>query len=98
MDGRPRSGTYSRGHAGKRNRRLWRGLSAAIDEGLRPHIDAMTPRRYVMLMTMSSAELGRAFKNAIRDELYERRRKAKSRHVRSYGLDRDAESRTWTKR
>lgn len=98
MDGRPRSEIYSRGHADKRNRRLWRALSAAIDEGLRPHIDAMTPRYYVMVMTMASAELGRALKDAIRDELYERRRKAKSKHIRSYGLDRGAESLTWTKR
>lgn len=78
VDGRTRNETYSRGHAGKRNGRLRRGLNAAIDEGLRPHIDAMTPRCYVMLMTMASAELGRALKGAIRDELYERRRNAKS--------------------
>ena len=38
-------------------------------------IDVITPRRYVALMNMSSAELGRALKDAVRDELYERRRK-----------------------
>lgn len=78
VDGRRRSETHSRGHGGKRNRRLRRELNEAIDQGLRPHIDAMTPRCYVMLMTMSSSELGRAFKNALRDELYEWRRNAKS--------------------
>lgn len=78
VDGRGRSETYSRGHGGKRNRRLKRKLNEAIDEGLRPHIPAMTSRCYVMLMTMASAELGRALKDAIRDELYERLRNAKS--------------------
>jgi hypothetical protein len=74
VDARRRSEAYSRGHGGKRNRRLRRELNEAIDEGLRPHIHAMTPRCYVMLMTMASAELGRMLKGAIRDELYERRR------------------------
>lgn len=77
-DERAGSEAYRSEHSVKRNRRLQSALNAAIDEGLRPHIEAMTPRCYVMLMTMSSVELGRAFKEAIRDELYERRRKAKS--------------------
>jgi homoserine kinase len=38
-------------------------------------IEVITPRRYVALMIMSGAELGRALKDAVRDELYERRRK-----------------------
>lgn len=76
-EGGARSKTYRRRHDGKRSRRLRRELSEAIAEGLRPLIHAMTPRCYVMLMTMASAELGRALKDAIRDELYERRRKAK---------------------
>lgn len=76
VDGRRRSEAYGRGHGGKRSRRSRRELNAAIDEGLRPNIYAMTPRCYVMVMTMASAELGRALKKAIRDELYERRRKA----------------------
>jgi hypothetical protein len=49
-------------------------LIAAIDEGLRPILSVMTPRGYVGLMTMSSFELGRRFKQALRDELYERQR------------------------
>jgi hypothetical protein len=48
-----------------------REVSAAIDEGIGPYMESITPRYYVMLMTMSSAELGRAFKSAIRDALYE---------------------------
>lgn len=76
-EGGARSETYGSGHGRKRNRRLSRELNAAIDECLRLRIDAITPRHYVMLMTMSSSELGRAFKNAIRDELYDRRHNAK---------------------
>ncbi|TFE42395.1 hypothetical protein E2553_36080 [Paraburkholderia dipogonis] len=58
--------------------RLRKGLNDAIDAGLEPIIDVITPRAFVAVMTMSSAELGRAFKRALRDELYEARRRVKS--------------------
>ncbi len=68
-----------RQHLGaKRKLRLPKGLNDAIDAGLEPIIDVMTPRAFVALMTMSSVELGRAFKRALRDELYEARRRATS--------------------
>lgn len=62
----------------KRKLCLRKGLNDAIDAGLEPVIDVITPRAFVALMTMSSAELGRAFKRALRDELYEARRRVKS--------------------
>ncbi|CAB3755483.1 hypothetical protein [Paraburkholderia humisilvae] len=63
---------------------LERALIAAIDEALRPGPSAITPRGYVAFMTMSSIELGRRFKQALRDELYERqRRKIRDRAARA---------------
>lgn len=64
----------------KVQRRLERALVVAIDQGLRECLGAMTPRGYVELRTMSPFELGLRFKEALRDELYERRRK-KGRRV-----------------
>lgn len=49
-------------------------LVAVIDQSLQWHWDAITPRMYVELRTMSPFELGLRFKVALRDELYERRR------------------------
>ena len=65
--------TNKRRVAGKLHN-LERALIAAIDEALRPSLSAITPRGYVGFVTMSSFELGRRFKQALRDELYERRR------------------------
>lgn len=53
---------------------LARLLNDGIDQGLRQSVDAMTPRVYVELVTMSTFEIGLSFKRALRDELYERRR------------------------
>lgn len=64
----------------KLQRRLERALVVVIDQGLRECLGAMTPRGYVELRTMSPFELGLRFKEALRDELYERRRK-KGRRV-----------------
>lgn len=55
-------------------RRLKRVLDDAFDQSLRRHLDAITPRLYVDMRTISSFELGLRFKAALRDELYERRR------------------------
>lgn len=52
---------------------------AAIEKGLGEVFDdpecPFSPRHYVELMTMSNAELGRRFKRALRDELYEAKRR-----------------------
>ena len=70
--------TDRQGLACKRKRSLRRGLNDAIDRGLEATIDVITPRWFVAVMTMSSVELGHAFKCALRDELYEARRRRKS--------------------
>lgn len=57
---------------GQFSRPLEQVLSDAIDQGLRPYLEAMTPCMYVDLVTMSKFELGLQFKKALRDELYER--------------------------
>jgi len=64
--------------AARRKQSLRKGLNDAIDAGLAPIVDAITPRRFVAWMTMSSAELGREFKCALRDELYEAHRRSTS--------------------
>jgi hypothetical protein len=56
-----------------------RTLEAAFDEAWTHCIDAVTPRTYVDVMTMSPFELGRRLKQALRDELYERRRDKRRR-------------------
>lgn len=61
-------------------KRVMRELDNAIEQSLRWHRNAITPRGYVELRTMSPFELGLRFKEALRDELYERRRK-KGRRV-----------------
>lgn len=61
-------------------KRVMRELANAIDQSLRWHRNAITPRAYVELRTMSQFELGLRFKAALRDELYERRRE-KGRRV-----------------
>lgn len=61
-------------------KRVLRELGAAIDQSLRRHLGAVTPRLYVEMRTMSPFELGLRFKRALRDELYERRRE-KGRRV-----------------
>ena len=63
-------------------------LAAAIDQSLRWHRDAITPRAYVDLRTISSFELGLRFKGALRDELYERRR-AKRRRTAALKAEKD---------
>ncbi len=60
--------------AGRLRRTVLHELAAAIDQSLGWHRDAITPRAYVELRTMSPFELGLRFKRALRDELYERRR------------------------
>lgn len=59
---------------GRLRRTVLQQLTAAIDQSLRCHRDAIAPRVYVELRTMSAFELGLRFKRALRDELYERRR------------------------
>lgn len=56
-------------------------LVAAIDQSLRWHVDAISPRAYVDMRTMSQFELGLRFKAALRDELYERRREKGRREI-----------------
>lgn len=56
-----------------------RALAVAIDQSLRCHWDAITPRLYVDLRTMSPFELGLRLKRALRDELYEGRRNDRRR-------------------
>lgn len=51
-----------------------RALAAAIDKGIRPSLEAITPRGYVDMRTMPSSELGLLFKRALLDELYDRNR------------------------
>ena len=58
-----------------------RVLVAAIDQSLRRHWDAITPRLYVELRTTSKFELGLMFKSALRDALYERNREKGRRAV-----------------
>ncbi len=58
---------------------LERMLADAMDHGLMQVLDAMTPREYVALRTMSPFEIGYRFKQLLRDELYERRREAMKR-------------------
>jgi hypothetical protein len=62
------------------SRRLKRQLSIAIDLGLAHVVADLTPRRYVELMTTESAEIGRALKQAILDEQFERRREARRKN------------------
>lgn len=66
---------------GRLQMRVLRELGAAIDQSLRRHLDAVTPRLYVEMRTMSPFELGLRLKRALRDELYERRRE-KGRRVK----------------
>jgi hypothetical protein len=63
----------------KLNRSLKKQLAAAIDHGLAPLIEAVTPRRYVELMTTSSAVIGRELNRAIQDQQFEQGRRAKSK-------------------
>ena len=63
----------------RRGRRLKRQLSVAIDLGLVHVVAELTPRRYVELMTTGSAEIGRALRQAILDEQFERRREARTK-------------------
>jgi hypothetical protein len=49
-------------------------LIVAIDHGLASVAGEISPRRYVEWMTTSSAEIGRALKQAIREECFKQRR------------------------
>jgi hypothetical protein len=69
------SKTNQHGLARKRRRSLHRALNDAIEKGLETAVEGLTPRMFVAVMTMSSTELGRAFKCALRDEVYEARRR-----------------------
>ncbi|NKJ47630.1 hypothetical protein CIC12_12930 [Burkholderia sp. SG-MS1] len=63
-------GIASRGTSRPR-KRFERQVYEAIDLVLAPFVAEMTPRRYVDLMTTANAVIGRALKEAIRDELYQ---------------------------
>ncbi|SIT43487.1 conserved hypothetical protein [Paraburkholderia ribeironis] len=52
--------------------RLKTVLDDAFDQSIREYLDAVPPRVYVELRTMSSFELGLRFKRALRDALYDR--------------------------
>lgn len=56
-----------------------RALVVAIDQSLRWHWDAITPRLYVELRTMPPFELGLMFKSALRDALYDRHHRGRRR-------------------
>jgi hypothetical protein len=72
-----REGIASRGTS-RPCKRFERQVSEAIDLVLAPFVAEMTPRRYVDLMTTANAVIGRALKEAIRDELYQQRQNARS--------------------
>lgn len=58
---------------------LERAFVATIERSFRESADRLSPRQVVDMMTMSSFELGRMFKQALRDELYEQCREAERR-------------------
>ncbi|KVE63539.1 hypothetical protein [Burkholderia vietnamiensis] len=51
-------------------------IADAMDQGLMQVLGEMTPRQYVALRTMSPFEIGQRFQQLLRDELYERPRRA----------------------
>ena len=64
-----------KGERPRKARAVAREISAAIEKGIKDALAELdgpiAPRHFVDVMTMSSVELGRAFKHALRDELWQ---------------------------